>query len=115
MNIVLPLASPGHRITKRGFWDRFPIAKEVAMRAVILAGSPAVLAASLQRLQVRVDASPYVDLSLQETQDGVSWLASAGVPEIVTIDGSPMPLRLTSEEAASILSADISDKERWLA
>lgn len=101
------------RITKRSFWNRFPANNEVAMRAVMNAGSPALLAASLQRLQTRVDASPYVDLLLPETIQGVYWLASEMVPPTVVIDGVTLPFRLTPEQVAAVIGATPTESEIW--
>jgi hypothetical protein len=106
-----PDARPRH-ITRRAFWNRFPDANETALRAVILGASPVVLAGALARLQARVDSSPYVDLDLPETQGGIAWLASADVPETVTLDGQVLPLRLTAQQAAAILDAPVPDSER---
>lgn len=109
--VTFAVQPPTRRLTKRSFWNRFPTSNEIAMRAVILTGSPALLAASLQRLQARVDASPYVDLDLPETQQGVNWLASVQVPATVTIDGTTLPLRLTADEAAAVLNGAILPTE----
>ncbi len=104
---------PRKRVTKRAFWNRFPAYNEMAMRAVMTAGSPQMLAAALERLKSRVDASPFVDLALQETIDGVSWLASAGVPEVVQIDGSSVPFRLTAAQADAVLNAPVAASEAY--
>jgi hypothetical protein len=100
-------------ITKRSFWNRFPVNNEIALRAVINSGAPAILAASLQRLQVRVDASPYVDLRLPETMDGVMWLGSDGVPATAQVDGVPLPLRLTTQQVDAILNTEPTETEVW--
>jgi hypothetical protein len=99
------------RVTKRSFWNRFPPVKETVMRAIMAQGSPALLVGGLQRLQVRVDSSPFVDLALMETRDGVSWLASAMVPLTIVIDGQTLPLRLTADEVAVILDTVPSEQE----
>lgn len=95
----------GTRLTKRSFWNRFPIPNERAMRAIIASGSPALLAGTFAQLQARVDASPWVDVALKQTQDAINELASLAVPLNVTIDGVTLPLRLTPEQAAAILAA----------
>lgn len=109
---IAPL-DPAQLITKRAFWNRIPQANEVAMRGVLLSGTPALLAAGLERLRARVDASPYVDLALPETAQGIQWLASSGVPETVTLDGVTLPMRLTQQQAADILGAAVDQSERW--
>lgn len=106
-------ADPTWLITKRSFWNRLPPNNEVALRAIINSGSPALLAASLQRLQARVDASPFVDLKLAETIGGVQWLASTEVPATVSVDGVTLPLRLTAEQADAILNTVPSASEVW--
>lgn len=100
------------RLTKRAFWNRFPVNNEIAMRAVMKSGAPMILAASLERLQTRVEASPFVDLALAEARTGVEWLGSAAVPVTVTFDGVTLPLRLTAGEVAAVLDGAIVDSER---
>jgi hypothetical protein len=90
-------------VTKRSFWNRFPMNNEIAMRAVMNGNSPALLAAGLQRLRARVDGSPHVDLKLQETREGVLWLGSTSVPTTATIDGVALPLRLTAPQVTAVL------------
>lgn len=102
-------------ITKRSFWNRLPVYNELAMRAVIrggVAGSE-VLGASLARLAARIESSPYVDLQLGETVDGLWWLASTQVPATVLVDGQAMPLRLTVEQAEAVLTTPPTDSEVW--
>lgn len=98
------------KVTKRSFWNRFPIPNERAMRAIMAQGSPALLAGTFAQLQSRVDASPYVDVALKQTIDGVGELASVNVPETVTIDGMTLPLRLTAAQAAAILALPQGDE-----
>lgn len=98
-------------ITKRSFWNRLPAPNEIALRAVINSNSPALLAASLERLKARVDGSPFVDLRLLELVGGVQYLMSDQIPVTVTIDGVPLPLRLTAEEGAAILDTPPTDEE----
>lgn len=96
------------RITRRAFWNRFPPAKEAALRAVRL-GAPAgalMLVGMLDRLNSRVDASPYVNLDDEQAIEGVRWLASDQAPETVPLDGQQYALRLTHEEADAILLPD---------
>lgn len=97
--------SIGTRLTKRSFWNRFPIPNERAMRAIIAQGSPALLAGTFAQLQARVDSSPWVDVALLQTQAAIAEMASLSVPVNITIDGVTLPLRLTSEQAAAILAA----------
>lgn len=101
------------RITKRSFWNRFPAANETAMRGVLIGGTPILLAASLSRLQVRVEGSPWVDLALAETRMGVMQLGSAQVPASVTLDGVTLPMRLTPEQVAAVLDAPVQEHERY--
>lgn len=100
-------------ITKRSFWDRLPGPNETAIRAVVNSGTPALLAAELQKLQARVTDSPYVDLKFQKTIDGVNLLASFAVPATVTFDGVTLPLRLTPEQAQAVLMTPPSAGELW--
>lgn len=114
VSYVPPVLTTGNRIiTKRSFWNRFPPIKEVVMRAIILSGSPPFLAGSLKRLESRVECAPFVDLDLQETRDGILWLASEGVPEYVQIEDQMLPLRLTSEESSDILEKEPTDNEKY--
>lgn len=105
------LVGVARRITRRSFWNRFPPAKERTMQAVMMAGSPLLLAAELRRQEKRVSDSPFVDLDLKETRDGVLMLASIAVPEAVTLDGVAHPLRLTAAEAAAVVDGPISEVE----
>lgn len=118
--VVIPYIEPTtviqpveRKITKRSFWNRFPQYNEIAMRAVMLSGTPVLFAASLERLKARVDSSPFVDLNLQETIDGVLWLTTVNVPEYVDLSGTLLPVRLTQEQANAILNDPISDEEAW--
>lgn len=104
--------APPRHITKRSFWNRFPPAHEAAMRLVMARGLPVLLCAGLLRLTARVEASPHVDLDLLDTQQGVGWVASLGVPEAVEIDGETLPIRLSAEAAAHILNSPITPAER---
>lgn len=95
-------------MTRRGFWNRFPAAKEAVLRAVRL-GAPAgalMLVGMLDRLNSRVDASPYVNLDDAQAIEGVRWLASDQAPDFVTLDGQRYALRLTQAEANAILLPD---------
>lgn len=118
----MPTAQPvfdvppvARHITKRAFWNRLPPAKEVAMRAVMRSGDTAhiILAASLDRLAGRVDASPFVDLDDDETIGGMALLASAAVPDSVTIAGQTLPLRLTAAERDAVLTAPVQPREAY--
>jgi hypothetical protein len=106
---------PNH-ITKRAFWSRFPAAKETVMRAVRL-GAPTgylMLVGSLDRLNSRVESSPYVNLDDAETIGGLTWLASNQCPETIQLDGQSYPLRLTTSEKNAVLSTIIVDGERYV-
>lgn len=103
--------APRH-LTKRAFWGRFPALNEMAMRAVMASGQPLLLAAGLLRLNARVEGSPWVDLDLDETQGGIAWCASPDLPELIDIGGQLLPLRLSAEQAAHILTSPISTTER---
>lgn len=106
---------PNH-ITKRAFWSRFPATKETVMRAVRL-GAPAgylMLVGALDRLNSRVESSPYVNLDDQETIGGLTWLSSSQCPETIQLDGQSYPLRLTATEKNAVLSTTIIDTERYV-
>lgn len=105
----LPAERPT-RLTKRSFWNRFPQVNEVAMRAIMAQGSPALLAGQFASLNTRVESSPYVDVALQQTIDGVMLLASPAIPTTVDIDGQTLPLRLTAEQVAAILASPVGDE-----
>lgn len=111
--VAPPVLNYSRVITKRSFWNRFPAEKEVAMRAVMMQGTPALLAGSLERLKARVESSPFVDLDLEETQLGIMWLMSQQVPEFVTIDGISVPIRLTPEEGDVVLNSPIQNHEAY--
>jgi hypothetical protein len=91
-------------MTKRNFWLRFPQANLAAMQAILRSGSPALLAGQLGVLQLMVSDSPYVDVSLAQTINGVTSLSSVAYPPTVTIDSVELPLRLTAPEVAAILA-----------
>lgn len=113
---LLDLTSPevvNRRITKRSFWNRFPGNNERALRAVLIMGSPVLLAAELRRLEVRVSESPYVDLELPETVNAVQMLGSPAIPATIDVEGTTLPLRLTPEEVAAILSTEIAPDELY--
>lgn len=107
-----PTQRPETRLTKRSFWNRFPVANERAMRAVIASGTPALLAGTFAQLQSRVDSSPWVDVALEETIQGIRDLVAVAVPATITIDGQVLPLRLSSDQAAAILARP-SQKEAY--
>lgn len=90
--------------TKRAFWSRFPQAKLVCMQSILRSGQPPLLAGQLSTLQLLVSDSPFVDVTLDQTIEGIAALSSTAYPETVTIDTIPMPLRLTTAEADSILA-----------
>lgn len=105
MSDIVSVPHPiGTRLTKRSFWNRFPIPNERAMRAIIAQGSPALLAGTFAQLQTRVDSSPWVDVALPQTRAAIAEVASLSIPVTITIDGVTLPLRLTEAEAATILA-----------
>lgn len=108
---VIGETSGDWKITKRAFWNRLPAYNETAMRAVIITGSPVLLAASLRRLEARIEDSPHVDLRLQETIEGLYGLASAATPQYVTIEGQTLPLRITVPQFLSVVNTIPQDKE----
>jgi hypothetical protein len=113
--VVAPQETRPNHITKRAFWSRFPAAKETVMRAVRLGapGGALMLVGTLDRLNSRVESSPYVNLDDAETIGGLTWLASPLCPETVTLDGQPYPLRLTAAEKSAVLSLTITETERY--
>lgn len=100
------------KITKRSFWSRFPSNNLAAMQAILRSGAPALLAGRLSVLQLLVSDSPFVDLNLDQTINGINSLATVDFPETVVIDGVTLPLRLTVEESELILAAP-TDIERY--
>ena len=102
--------SLGTRLTKRAFWNRFPIPNERAMRAIIAQGAPALLAGTFAQLQSRVDSSPWVDVDLPQLRDALAEISSLAVPVTITIDGVTLPLRLTAAEVARIVAPPIDDE-----
>lgn len=103
---------PWH-ITKRSFWNRLPQTKLLAMRAIILQGQPILLAANLEMGRAEIESSPYVDLDLDKVREQTLGLATAAVPETITIDGVTLPLRLTLSEATAALDTPPSETERF--
>jgi len=102
-------------ITKRAFWNRFPSLKEAVMRAIRLSApaGTAMLAGVLDRLNSRVDASPYVNLDDAQTIEGIQWLASVQCPATVTLDGVSYDMRLTEQERDAVLLAEIQESETY--
>ncbi len=94
----------GSRLTRRAFWNRFPIPNERAMRAIIAQGAPALLAGTFAQLQSRVDSSPWVDVDLPQLREALAEISSLSVPASITIDGVTLPLRLTADQTARILA-----------
>jgi hypothetical protein len=105
---------PSTLCTKRAFWSRFPTTKLVCMQAILRSGQPPLLAGQLSTLQLLVSDSPFVDVTLDQTTEGIASLASTAYPETVSIDGTVLPLRLTAEEAANILNLPVG-KEVYVA
>lgn len=103
---------PWH-LTKRSFWNRLPQTKLLAMRAIILQGQPILLAANLEMGRAEIESSPYVDLDLPKVREQTLGLATAAVPETITIDGVTLPLRLTLAEATAALDTPPSETERY--
>jgi len=108
-------APPKRFITKRAFWNRFPSLKEAVMRAIRLSApaGTAMLAGVLDRLNSRVDASPYVNLDDAQTIEGIQWLASVQCPATVTLDGVSYDMRLTEQERDAVLLAEIQESETY--
>lgn len=108
-------APPKRFITKRAFWNRFPSLKESVMRAVRMStpAGAAMLAGVLDRLNSRVDASPYVNLDDPQTIEGIQWLASVQCPASVTLDGTTYDMRLTEAERDAVLLAEIQEHETY--
>lgn len=108
-------APPKRFITKRAFWNRFPALKESVMRAVRMSAptGAVMLAGVLDRLNSRVDASPYVNLDDAQTIEGIQWLASEQCPASVTLDGASHDMRLTSQERDAVLLAEIQESETY--
>jgi len=108
-------APPKRFITKRAFWNRFPSLKEAVMRAIRLSApaGTAMLAGVLDRLNSRVDASPYVNLDDAQTIEGIEWLASVQCPASVTLDGVSYDMRLTAQERDAVLLAEIQESETY--
>lgn len=106
---------PKRYLTKRAFWNRFPDSKEAVMRAIRImppAGT-VMLAGVLDRLNSRVDSSPYVNLDDAQTVGGIDWLASNLCPATVTLDGVSYDMRLTAQERDAILLAEIQEHETY--
>lgn len=108
----VPTPRPWH-ITKRSFWNRLPQNKLLAMRAIILQGHPILLAANLEMGRAEIESSPYVDLDLDKVREQTLGLATAAVPETITIDGVTLPLRLTLAEAMAALNTPPTEVERY--
>lgn len=108
-------APPKRFVTKRAFWNRFPALKESVMRAVRMStpAGAAMLAGVLDRLNSRVDASPYVNLDDAQTIEGIQWLASVQCPASVTLDGVSYDMRLTAQERDAVLLAEIQEHETY--
>jgi len=108
-------APPKRYLTKRAFWNRFPDSKEAVMRAIRImppAGT-VMLAGVLDRLNSRVDSSPYVNLDDAQTVGGIDWLASNLCPATVTLDGVSYDMRLTAQERDAVLLAPIQEHETY--
>lgn len=108
-------APPKRFITKRAFWNRFPSLKESVMRAVRIStpAGAAMLAGVLDRLNSRVDSSPYVNLDDAQTIGGIQWLASVQCPATVTLDGVSYDMRFTEAERDAVLLAEIQEHETY--
>jgi hypothetical protein len=57
-----------------------------------------------------VSDSTHVQIDLPQTVQGVLGLSTEAYPETVTIDGTPLPLRLTPEQAAAILASPVGEE-----
>jgi hypothetical protein len=83
------------KITRLAFLNRFTDAEAVG---IDLASAGATTeAASIRRIMSKINAATYIDLSRQDTIDGVNWLASLGL--------------LDFDRASEILTSAITEVE----
>lgn len=64
------------KITKRSFFNRLLPEEEIAID--LASYGQTVEAATVRRFMRRVNESPYVDLDLQETKDGLAFMEQVG-------------------------------------
>lgn len=95
--VYLPEPVEDMRITKRAFFDRLLPEEE---RAIDLAGfGDTQEAAEVRRAIRRLEQSPFVDLSFQQTIDFVNTMEAIGL--------------IAEGRAIEILSPPVEDIERW--
>lgn len=85
------------RITKRCFLDRLFPEEEIAIDLASVGETPE--AAAVRRFMRRIDMSPFVDLGLQQTKDGLHMVEQAGL--------------MDEGRANEILTAPIKEHERY--
>jgi hypothetical protein len=110
---------PSMIITKRAFMDRFPLSSDGICKKYDLmtlfmtddgyAASLGVTGATLYSLRAimkagtnRLDAVPYIDLSLDATENFVKMLSQSSIPET---------FRLTSDDVVGILNTPANKSE----
>lgn len=104
VDIPEPTPVLNHHITKRAFRNRFTQAEEISIEIAQLDNPNAPMtdrakAAALRAAQRKVSDSPYVDLKLDQTIQGVQMLEAVGL--------------LATGRANAILNNPISDEERY--
>ena len=92
---VSPQAAPKRQITQLAFLNRFTDAEAIAID--LASQGTTVEAAAMRRYQKKVDAATYIDLSRQDTRDGVLALESIGL--------------LAAGRATEILDAPVQPEE----
>lgn len=85
------------RITKRCFLDRLFPEEEIAIDLASVGETPE--AAAVRRFMRRIDMSPFVDLGLKQTKDGLHMVEHAGL--------------IDEGRALEILTAPIKEHERY--
>lgn len=85
------------RITKRCFLDRLLPEEEIAIDLASVGETPE--AAAVRRFMRRIDMSPFVDLGLKQTKDGLHMVEQAGL--------------IDEGRALEILTAPIREHERY--
>ena len=103
--IVQEWATPPRHITRRSFTNRFSTLEEAVIDLASIDNPAAtqeqrIQAAVLRAQRRKVSESPYVDLDLQQTRDGVQALEAAGL--------------LAAGRAIQILDAPIQPHERYV-
>lgn len=93
--VEIPQAQPTTKITQLAFLNRFTDAEAIAID--LASQGTTVEAAAMRRYQKKVDAATHIDLSRQDTRDGVLALESIGL--------------LAAGRATEILDAPIQPEE----